>query len=70
MKFFVLGLVLLIGGIPLLNFNFYLGMASIGIGALMAQWFKGDVMAAQNRWMMRKLEQAQLKAEQRKRDQS
>ena len=66
MKFFILGLVLLIGGIPLMNVNFYLGMASIGLGALMAQWFKGEVMAAQRQRLKRRLEAAQLKAAQKK----
>ncbi|MBW8720624.1 MAG: hypothetical protein JF626_01555 [Polaromonas sp.] len=66
MKFFVLGLVLLIGGIPLMNVNFYLGWASIGVGAILAQWFRGDVMAAQRRRLTQRLEEAQTKAELRK----
>lgn len=44
MKFFILGLILLVAGIPLLDVNFYLGMAAIGIGGITAAWFKGDAM--------------------------
>ena len=68
MKFFILGLVLLIAGIPLIDVNFYLGVASMGVGALMARWFKGDVMAAMNRKTTQRLEEAQLKAELKKRE--
>lgn len=44
MKFFILGIVLIIAGIPLMNVDFYLGMAAMGIGALTASWFKGQAM--------------------------
>ena len=66
MKFFVLGIALLLGGIPLMNVNFYLGMAVIGVGTLLVAWFKGDVMAAQRRKMMERIAEAQLKHEQKK----
>jgi len=44
MKFFILGLVLLVAGIPLLDVNFYLGMAVIGIGGITASGFMGQAM--------------------------
>lgn len=44
MKFFILGLVLLIAGIPLLEVNLYVGMAVSGIGAVTAAWFKGQAL--------------------------
>lgn len=44
MKFFILGIVLIIAGIPLMNVNFYLGITAMGIGALTASWFKGQAM--------------------------
>ena len=44
MKFFILGLVVLISGIPLLDINLYLGMIFIGVGAITASWFKSDAL--------------------------
>jgi hypothetical protein len=68
MKLFLLGIALLIAGILLMDVNFYLGMAVMGVGVVLVARFKGDVMAAQRRKAMQRIEEARLKSEQRRRE--
>ena len=44
MLYWVLGLVALVTGIFLMDVNFYLGVAVIGVGAFTAWWFRGRAM--------------------------
>lgn len=68
MKFFLLGIALLIAGILTMDVNFYLGMSVMGAGVVLVAIFKGDVMAAQHRKAMQRIEEARLKSEQRRQE--
>ena len=50
MKFWALGIVLLLAGIPLMDVNFYLGMVSMGIGAGLAACFGFEAMRMAASW--------------------
>ena len=44
MKFWALGIIVMLAGIPLMDVNFYLGMISIVIGAGLVACFHGEAM--------------------------
>ena len=45
MKFLILGIIMLIAGIALMDINFYIGLAVMGIGGLLIAWFQGEVLS-------------------------
>jgi hypothetical protein len=42
MKLFVIGLLLMIGGVPLMSVNFKIGMYAIVLGGVLSAWFGGE----------------------------
>jgi hypothetical protein len=54
LKYFVLGLVLMAVGIGLLRFNFYVGLAMVGIGVLILGWFQGEFLRQLILWIQLK----------------
>jgi hypothetical protein len=61
-----LGIFMLLGGIFLMNFNFYLGLICIATGALLAAWFKGDFITKCIQWSVAKGEENKRKRTQKK----
>lgn len=66
MKYFFIGIVVTLAGIPLLSLNLYLGMVVIGAGAMISAWFKGDAMRVMQQKMMDKALKAKAARESRK----
>jgi hypothetical protein len=64
--FVLLGIFLLIAGIPLMKFNFAVGLASIAAGTLVAGWFNTQFIREMIQWSVAKGEENREKRNQRK----
>ncbi|MDR3298984.1 MAG: hypothetical protein LBU43_03020 [Candidatus Accumulibacter sp.] len=62
--FVLLGIFLLIAGIPLMNFNFYVGLVSMGAGILVISVFRVQFMRKMNQWFAIKGEETRKKRDQ------
>ena len=63
----ILGLLILLCGIPAIRYNFFLGLFVMGTGAVLTAWAKSHVLAGSIRWAQEKSERARIEREQRKR---
>jgi hypothetical protein len=63
LKLVILGFVLMMVGVVLLEFNFYIGLGTIGIGTLTVAWNQGELTRQTTLWVQRKFARNPVKTQ-------